>query len=136
MNTLFKLSLGFILFFFLVFQPMRANLLSSVAVHNVLSLSDQTILFNRASLLDPCNGAILNALGDAYIAVKNPTMATITYGDGVKCSPANALMRYKYGYAMILSGFDGMFSVKEAIKLEPHNPYYLDLVKKLQPQSP
>lgn len=119
-----RIILGFILFVFLVFRPIQANLIAATALHNNISPQDQAKLLYEASKIQSCEVNILNALGDAYVITNNPIMATVSYGNAIVCSPANSLMRLKYGEAMLLSGFNGLFSVKDAITLEPNSPLY------------
>lgn len=126
MKTLFgKLLLGGALFVFAVYQPMHANLIASVATKSGLDLTGQAHLLNQAHLLDPCNSDILNTLGDTYLRGKNFLLAGVAYGKAIPCSPGRAELRFKFGEMLLAQGYlHGIANVKEALLLEPNNPYY------------
>ena len=136
MIPLLRILAGFVCSVFLVIQPLRANILATTAVQYQLHPQDQIILFYQASLADPCESNILNALGDSYILMQNPTMAAISYGNAMICSPGNSLMRFKYGEALLRLGFNGVQNIKDALKLEPNNPIYNAELKNITANNP
>lgn len=135
-----KLILSLILFFFLVIQPVRSSVISSMAYHYQLPVEAQIILVSRAVDLDKCEVESLDYLGDLYMRINNQTMAAFEYGRAIVCSPGNALMRIKFGECLLALNFiDGLPHVEGALALEPNNPIfqneYARISKALQSQS-
>lgn len=125
MKCITKLVLSSVLFFFYVFQPIKANLIASVATSRGLDLNGQVTLLGQAAIVDECNSDILNTLGDAYLKGKSYTMAAVIYGQAMACSPGRAEFRFKYGEMLLAQGFlEGRQNVDDALLLEPNNPYY------------
>lgn len=118
-----KTAAGLAAFFFLVFQPLRANLTAAIAILPGVEGSGRTTLLERASQIDKCNYSILEKLGDAWFFSKNYIMAAQAYGRGLTCSPGAAVFRFKYGESILGMGFiDGRDPIKDALRLEPHDP--------------
>lgn len=138
MRTAIRILIGFACFIFLVIQPLRANLIASLATSAGLDPAAQAILLDRAYHIDPCASEISNRQGDTYLSMQNYPMAAIAYGNAMICSPGRAEYRFKYGQMILGMGFfDGKEPVKDAATLEPNNPYYgpeYDRVTKLQSQ--
>lgn len=120
-----KFTLSSILLYFVVITPMRANLLAATVFQNSIDGQSAINLYVHAMDLDKCNSSILNALGDTYIRQKNNIMAAIAYGRALVCSPADALLRFKFGESLLMDGFpQGFDNVREALTLEPNNPFF------------
>ncbi len=124
MKQLLRILAGCACFVFFVVQPLRANLLASIAFQYQMTEQDKSLLLSHASLIDPCEPNILNALGDSYISIKNPIMAAVSHGGAMVCSPGNSSMRFKFGEELLMMGFDGRYSIEDALRLEPNNPVY------------
>lgn len=121
-----------VLFYFMVLNPLRANLLVSITKHYPLPDAARAIILNHATIIDQCNLESLDALGDTYISLQNPAMAAIMYGNAMHCSPRNSLMRFKYGEALLMLNFiEGKNYLTEAALLEPNNPYYQAEIKRV-----
>jgi len=138
MKIVIKIVAGSILFFFLVFRPLQASVLAAVAIHNDLNSQDKIKLLSQATTIDPCEENIIDELGKDYLLSGNKTMAAVTFGKGMLCSPANSLMRFKFGEALLIMGYNGIPDLKDAMKLEPNNPVYMsemDKITKLLSQS-
>lgn len=138
MKNTIGITLGFILFFFSVFRPIQADLLTGIANRYPLSIADKQVILAQAARLDQCNGNILNLVGDSYFADKNATMAAIHYGNAMLCSPGSSLIRFKFAEALFMLGVaEGKLNLDEALKLEPNNPFYRQenerITKILQP---
>lgn len=131
-----RIIAGTICFFFFVAQPIRANLIASVATHYPLVPQDRAMLFSHATEIDPCNVDVLHALGDSYVLQNNSIMGAVNYGKAMACSPGSALYRFKFGQMLFASGFDGMDNIKDALRLEPNNPIYQDAYIKLSMARP
>ncbi len=112
------------MFFFLVVQPFKANLIVSLAIRTPIDSGAQAILIEQATAIDKCNSILFDAAGDKWLTAKQFMMAAHAYGRGVICSPGDALLRFKYGEMLYAMGFLGDFSIDEAIALEPHNPLF------------
>ena len=123
MKPALKLLAGFTLFVFLVFSPLRANLIASVATHPALDKLASATLLETATEHDPCNWSILEKLGDAWFMQRQFMMAARAYGRGLTCSPGAAVFRFKYGESILGMGFiQGRDPILDALKLEPHDP--------------
>jgi hypothetical protein len=104
---------------------MYGNFLVIVTKFYQISRPDKIVLLEGAADVDPCNGDILNQLGDAYLSETNTTMAAITYGRAMACSPASSLMRFKFGETLLMMNFiEGRQNVLESVTLEPRSPVY------------
>ncbi len=116
--------LGFVAFVFFVFNPLRANLLTSLAVRAPIAAESKATIIEYATQVSPCNTPIYNALGDTWYTAKNYTLAAFAYGRAIACSPGDGLLRFKYAEMLFMMGFDGRFALNEAIELEPNNPLF------------
>ncbi len=130
-TTALRILAGLACFGVLVFQPMRANLLAAVTKQYQLNPADRAKLLSSAVEISPCDTDILNSLGDAYAQMQNATMAAINYGNAINCSPGNSLMRFKFGEALLIMGFDGRDNIEDALRLEPNHPLYKSEVERL-----
>lgn len=125
MRKLLAIIPSFAMFVFLVFNPLRANLIASLATKTGINAAAEAQLLGYASTIVPCDTDILSATGDAHVKAQNPTMAAIYYGKAMTCSPAHPAYRFKYGQALLMMGFAyGASCVDDALRLEPHNPIF------------
>lgn len=119
-----KLLISFPIFLLLVVNPIRANLLVSTAITSQIALKEALKLVAIAHEIDPCNVGIMTSLGDVSALNKDYSTAVWAFGQAMLCAPEDGLIRYKYGASLNNLGFDGQFSFKEAVKLEPNNPLF------------
>lgn len=125
MKPILATIFGFAAFVLFVVQPMRANLIASLATSIGINNDAQALLLTYANQIDPCSVGILNKLGDAHLLEKNYHMAAYAYGRAMACSPYNAVLRFKYGEVLLMMGeLYGAYMVIDAAKLEPNNPLY------------
>lgn len=132
MKTALKIIASTGLFVFLVFNPMRANLIASVVNAPGIDEQSQAAILEHASQIDPCSFDILNKEGDTWLSIKNYLMAAMAYGRAMACSPGNSQARFKFGEMLLSLGFpEGIDPVKDSATLEPHNPYYSSETERL-----
>lgn len=124
MKGFIRLFLGFFLFVFFVFNPLRAKLIAAVASMMPPTNASTVNLLIYAHSFEPCNVSILITCGDLAAKQRNASVAVWAYGQAMLCSPGNALFRMKYGESLLMGGFNGLFAIKEAVLLEPHNPVF------------
>lgn len=124
MRSTLSVLVGFPLFIFFIFTPMREKLLISTAVMMPTNNRSTLELLNYANQFDPCDVKLLITMGDMAALQNNLMFSIMCYGKAMICAPSNSMARIKYGEALILAGFNGVFAVQEAKKLEPHNPVY------------
>lgn len=125
MNELFKIIIIGSLSFVCVIQPLRMRSESFLAVKSGFTLPDQAALLSEAISHRDCPTELIDQLGTIYVDMKNMTMATVSFGQAMLCSPANALIRYKFGQMLLAQQFiEGREYVYQALKLETNNPYF------------
>lgn len=112
--------------YLLVYNPLKAKLIASIASMMPQTNPSTLNLMLYAHTFDACNTKILIDIGDLAARQKNIGIALWSYGQGMLCQPANALLRIKYGESLLMAGFNGLFAIQESTLLEPHNPIFLN----------
>lgn len=132
MKSLFSALCGFGLLVLFVIQPLRANLIASLATTSGLDSIAQARLLESAASSDPCNTNILDRAGNAWFLVANYHMAAYAYGRAMICSPASSAPRFKYAEALLAIGSpSGISSLRDSLTLEPNNPTYQNEWKRI-----
>jgi predicted Zn-dependent protease len=128
-----RVVVGFAAFLYFAVFPFRASTLAYVALSVGISSESRAAIFEQAEALDPCNTRILENAGDMRLTGNSWVRAAINYGRAMRCSPANAAMRFKYGESLLGMGFiEGAQFVDQAIYLEPNNPVFASEYRRLK----
>lgn len=129
MKVFRSILVGLPIFYFLVFIPLKAQLIMSLAVSNFGGFDTSVRMLGYANVTNPYDREVLSLLGD--IAAKNNKFdaALWALGSAIKLSPGTPLYRARYGAALTAYGYDGTFALEEALKLEPNNPNYEALLR-------
>jgi hypothetical protein len=128
-----RVAIGFAAFLYLTVFPFRASTLGFVAVNPGLSSESRAVIFEQAEALDPCNTRLLENAGDMHLTGSSWVRAATNYGHAMQCSPANAVIRFKYGESLLGMGFiEGAQFIEQALYLEPNNPVFAAEYRRLK----
>lgn len=131
MRGFFSILAGSPIFYFIVFKPMQAMLVASLAMNSHLDAVNTVKMLSQSYIINPRNNKILVLCGDIASANALLPNALWAYGEAMKNSPANAEVRYRYGSVLFAMNYDGSFAYREALKLEPHNIGYIHQVENI-----
>lgn len=134
-----RLIAGAILAALLLYKPIASRALVSIPMAVALDDNSKLSLLYTAAKLDPCFTTLQDELGKQAFNLKRIGVALTAYGNAIKCSPADSVLRIKYGEILLSQGWDGLFAIKEALALEPNNPIYQEELRRVtthQQQSP
>lgn len=116
---------GIVISFFLVIKPLSGRFLALKALTIPMEQSALVNILIESNNLDKCNTSIIDMIGMRALQNKQGQVALWAYGEAMKCSPAEALFRYKYGIAMLANGYrEGLLFLEESIRMEPYNPMF------------
>lgn len=124
MKQALALILGGVAAYFLVFVPIKAKGAAYAAIYAQIDDRPKLSLLAQIHEQSPCDTDILDALGTRAALVNEFGISTWAFGQAMACAPSQALIRLKYGAAMINWGFNGLFAIKEAGRMEPNNPIF------------
>ena len=105
--------------------PIASRHLALQAILLPLDFEARNMILLRANQFEKCNIPILNLIAEQAFANQKPQVAMFATFEAMKCQPAFALHRARYGLAMIHSGYkEGIFGIEEAMRMEPTNPNF------------